>query len=36
MCYNAMVIWHHSLMVRTQASHAWDQSSILCGATTKT
>lgn len=28
-----LVIWHHSLAVRTHASHAWDRSSILRGAT---
>ena len=34
-CYNTLVLWHHSLAVRTHASHAWDRSSILRGATKK-
>ena len=30
-----LFIWHHSLAARTHASHAWDRSSILRGATNK-
>ena len=30
-----MCVWHHSLAARTHASHAWDRSSILRGATNK-